>query len=91
MIRIIRTGIEQAIEDENFITSRVLVTATESGSIIDVDKITMHIGDIDGEEVILISNPLIDSTLLINKLKDIDRAIEMISSAIKETREKENI
>jgi hypothetical protein len=39
----------------------------------------------------LISNPSIDSTLLITKLKDIDRAIEMMASAIKETREKENI
>jgi hypothetical protein len=31
----------------------------------------------------LISNPLIDSTLLITKLKDIDRAIEMMALAIK--------
>lgn len=84
MIRIIRTNVDEAILKEKMEVSKILNTATEAGSIIDVVNIKMHIGTIEEKEVAILSTPKVtNEVLLITKLSDLDDAINLIVSEIK--------
>ena len=84
MIRIIRTNGDETILKEKMEVSKILNIATEAGSIIDVVNIKMHIGTIEEEEVAILSTPKVtNEALLITKLSDLDDAINLIASAVK--------